>query len=371
MFEKITCIAILTIAAALPPAIAQTKVSPETRKQAEKCLQNGADFLIKMQNDDGSWGKYKMPSITALCVTALHDAPASDPKKRDAAIDKGVKNILSYVQDNGAIAKPFKVLGIFKTSDYANYNTAISLLALATLNRPEHINVMKAARAYLKKQQVRDPHANGHGGFGYAAGKKADLSNTGWAAEALHFTEHLDKEPLEKEPEKKKAENKEMREALLKFLDQCQNLPEEGREADDDDDGGLGYRPGMVSSGSMTYAGLKSMIYAKVDRKDVRVKGAVRFIRNNYTLAKNPGQGTKGLYYYTQTMAKALAAYGRDEIQLADGKTVNWREDMIKTLADRQTSVGAWVNADGRYLESMTELCTPYAMISIRQALGQ
>ena len=58
----------------------------------------------------------------------------------------------------------------------------------------------------------------------------------------------------------------------------------------------------------MTYAGLKSMIYAGLTADDPRVKAAYDYITKHYTLDENPGLGQQGLYYYYQTFAKALAA---------------------------------------------------------------
>src|SRR5581483_10112438 len=70
------------------------------------------------------------------------------------------------------------------------------------------------------------------------------------------------------------------------------------------DDGGL------RSYASMTYAGLKSMIYAGLNADDPRVKAASQYIRKHYTLDENPGLGQMGLYYYYHTFAKALAMLG-------------------------------------------------------------
>ena len=63
----------------------------------------------------------------------------------------------------------------------------------------------------------------------------------------------------------------------------------------------------------MTYAGLKSMIYAGVSPDDPRVKAAHEWIRKNYTLEQNPGMGDAGLYYYYHTFAKALSALEEQE----------------------------------------------------------
>ena len=40
----------------------------------------------------------------------------------------------------------------------------------------------------------------------------------------------------------------------------------------------------------MTYAGLKSFLYAGVSKDDPRVKAAVEWVRKHYTVTENPGQ---------------------------------------------------------------------------------
>ena len=64
----------------------------------------------------------------------------------------------------------------------------------------------------------------------------------------------------------------------------------------------------------MTYAGIKSLIYCGVVKKDERVKKAYEWIQNNYTVDKNPGmpevRSQWGMYYYYHTMAKCLRCPG-------------------------------------------------------------
>ena len=65
---------------------------------------------------------------------------------------------------------------------------------------------------------------------------------------------------------------------------------------------------GLRSYRSMTYAGLKSMIYAGVNPDDPRVKAAVEWIGKHYDLQSNPGMGNDGLFYYYHTFAKTMSA---------------------------------------------------------------
>ena len=138
-----------------------------------------------------------------------------------------------------------------------------------------------------------------------------------------------------------------------------------GSEAGDTPDGGL------RSYGSMTYAGLKSMIYAGVKADDPRVKAAVGWVKKHYTVDANPGMpvGEQGLYYYYNTFSKALAAMNVDEITDDEGKTHNWRHDLLTALAKRQKENGSWVNYEPTAgWKANPNLVTAYALLSLANA---
>lgn len=76
------------------------------------------------------------------------------------------------------------------------------------------------------------------------------------------------------------------------------------------------------SYGSMTYAGLKSFIYAGLTKDDPRVKAAWNWINNNWTLDENPGMklnspdvARNGLFYYYHTLTRALKEYGETTVK--------------------------------------------------------
>ncbi len=111
-----------------------------------------------------------------------------------------------------------------------------------------------------------------------------------------------------------------MKKALV-FVSRCQNLESEYNTtpaAAKNPDGGFYYTPadggdseagklpngGLRSYASMTYSGLKSMIYCGVKADDPRVKAATKWIQENYDLKTNPGIGPAGLYYYYQRLCQ-------------------------------------------------------------------
>ena len=115
----------------------------------------------------------------------------------------------------------------------------------------------------------------------------------------------------------------------------------------------------------MTYAGLKSMIFAGVDASDPRVRAAVAWAEKYYTLEENPGMGTAGLYYYYHTFAKALDAFGQPTITDANGAAHTWRDELLRKLAATQREDGSWANSNARWLEGDANLVTAYALLSL------
>jgi squalene-hopene/tetraprenyl-beta-curcumene cyclase len=126
---------------------------------------------------------------------------------------------------------------------------------------------------------------------------------------------------------------------------------------------------GLASYGSMTYAGLKSMVYAGLTPSDPRVKAAVDWVKKNYDLTSNPGMGpgagNAGLYYYYLTFAKAFEALGQDVIEDAKGAKHDWRQELVDELAKRQQADGSWVNENKRFMESNPVLVTGYTLTAL------
>ena len=166
------------------------------------------------------------------------------------------------------------------------------------------------------------------------------------------------------------------------FISRCQNLESEYNRTPysaKNPDGGFYYTPaeggtsqagttatgGLRSYGSMTYAGLKSMIFAGVGPEDPRVKAAVSWIRQNYDLDSNPGIGNAGLYYYYHTFAKALDAMGDTTVVDGRDQRHHWRAELVEVLAGRQRDDGSWVNKNDRWLEGDANLVTAYALLAL------
>lgn len=126
---------------------------------------------------------------------------------------------------------------------------------------------------------------------------------------------------------------------------------------------------GLRSYASMTYAGLKSMLYAGVSPEDYRVKAAMKFLSKNYSVTNNPGMGAAGLYYYLQTMSKALAIVGNETFESEKGKH-SWKADVLEQLSKTQKVDGSWTNPEPRWMEGDPNLVTAYALMTLAHLKG-
>lgn len=340
------------------------------RLELEGTIGKGLDWLAAQQSTDGAWSQAEYPAITALVLTAFQGDPSGHYQRKHAAvIDKGYQFLLANVKPDG---------GIY-AEKLANYNTSISLMALLMANDPSYEPVMKQARQFVIGLQDRlGEDVAVDGGIGYGGSyQHSDLANTSFALEAIHFTRYLQSDVATD------AQDLDWN-AARRFISRTQNLPGTNDQpwASDDPDnkGGFIYFPGdskageqtladgrtaLRSYGSMSYAGLLSLIYAEVDKDDPRVKAAVEWLSRNYTLDENPGMGQEGLFYYYHTMAKALSAAGIDTLTLQDGTKVSWRQDLAKRLLNLQSPDGSWMNENGRWMERDPNLVTAYAVITL------
>jgi len=123
----------------------------------------------------------------------------------------------------------------------------------------------------------------------------------------------------------------------------------------------------LRSYGSMSYAGLLSLIYADLEPGDKRLKSVLKWLGNNYTLKENPGLGQQGLYYYYHAMTKSLVAAGIDLLEGSDGTKIDWRKDLGRLLVSNQGKDGSWINENSRWWENDDILVSSYVVLTLEQ----
>jgi squalene-hopene/tetraprenyl-beta-curcumene cyclase len=344
----------------------ESRASAEEKTAPAKIADSRAaaiEFLRTTQADDGSWTSPTAPGITGLVTTALlkSGVPPTDPMA-----EKALKHLSTFIQSDG---------GIYETnSGHRNYETSIGLMAFQAANDKHHYDKLIAnARDFLKKLQwddSEDVKADDlrFGGAGYGNSKRPDLSNTAFLLDALKAAGVGPDDPA-------------MKNAVV-FVSRCQNLESEHNTtpfASKVNDGGFYYTPagggnsqagntetgGLRSYASMTYAGLKSMIYAGVDAKDPRVQAAYKWLQKHYSLEENPGMGQAGLFYYYHTFAKALDALQVKTFEEASGKKHDWRDELTAHLLSLQKQNGSWVNGEKKWMEGDPNMATAYSLLTL------
>ncbi|MEN6457830.1 MAG: prenyltransferase/squalene oxidase repeat-containing protein [Thermoguttaceae bacterium] len=320
-------------------------------------------FLTSRQSPEGALSPQLGIGPTALYALGLLRAGRSPS---DPQVAKSLAFLEEASQETGGIHMP--------GGRIPNYETCVALLCFKEANRGgRYDKIIKNAENFLREGQADERKGKersdvAYGGMGYGGRTRPDLSNTAYLLDALKACGATVDDPAVQK--------------ALAFASRCQNLESEHnttKYASKVNDGGFFYTPvlskqdesrqtpggGLRSYGSMTYSGLKSMVYAGLTKDDPRVKAALQWIRKNYDLKSNPGMGEAGLYYYYHTFAKALDVLGQDEIEDAKGVKHDWRRELTEELARRQKANGSWVNANTQWMEGDPNLATAFALLAL------
>lgn len=365
----VTLVGVLTLLGS--GAEERKKIGPDP-KQWNTVVDKAIGYLKSSQGESGAWSTEKSPGITGVILTGILSTG------RVNADDPVATKALGFI-DSLVNPKAGHIAGKDPKVQLQNYVTSVNVMALVAANKSDRYKkVIGDATEFLKKlqwdeEEGKDPSSDFYGGFGYDSKSRPDLSNGQMTIDAL-IAAGVPKD----DPALKRA---------LVFISRCQNLKGEHNDqpwAGKINDGSFIYsaagggqtkvedvtaETGLIGYGSMTYAGIKSMIYCGVSKDDPRVKKAYEWVQKNYTVDYNPGmrqkQSEAALYYYYHTMAKCLHVLGVDEVVDAKGQKHDWRADITAALAKRQKPDGSWINDADRWMEGDPNLVTGYALMAL------
>ncbi|HVS36882.1 MAG TPA: prenyltransferase/squalene oxidase repeat-containing protein [Gemmataceae bacterium] len=361
---------------AFAPAAEPDKKAAADSSQWDQTVDKAIAYLKAHQAEDGSWGGKQSVGVSGVVLTGMLQTGKVTAK--DPAVEKGLKYVESLIN-----TKEGHIAGKDPRQQLKNYCTCINVMALTAADRDSYKAVISDAVKFLKELQWdegegKSPKDVYYGGAGYDSQSRPDLSNTQFFLDALQAA-GVPKD----DPACKKA---------MVFVSRCQNLKTEDNDqpwAGKINDGTFIYTPvkgsgaggqtkvddnataetGLPGYGSMTYAGIKSLIYCGVSKDDERVKKAYEWIQKNYTVDANPGmpgpRAEWGLYYYYHTMAKTLEVLGVDEVTDAKGQKHDWRADITAAIAKRQRPDGSFVNEQEHWEEGDPDLVTGYALMAL------
>lgn len=344
--------------------LAATTATPAA--EIDPIVARAVAYLQTAQADDGSFSAYAGPAITALVATGLMD---NGRTPADPLVAQSLAYVQQFVREDGGVYGP--------DSMYRNYETCVAIQCFGRAAElpggEDYAAALAGAEAFIKdlqwdEDEGHDPTSTSYGGAGYGRHRRPDLSNTSFMVEALHSLGRGADDPAIQR--------------ALKFVSRTQNLESEYNTTPFSakvNDGGFYYTPaaggssqagetdsgGLRSYGSMTYAGLKSMIYAGVGPDDPRVAAAYGWLRRHYTLEENPQMGSSGYYYYLHTFAKALGVMDRDVFVDAAGVEHDWRAELVAKVAELQQDDGSWINPNERWLEGDPNLSTAYVLLAL------
>ncbi len=372
-------------------------IDQERYTKARTMIDRAVSFLRSQQDEaTGGWAVNpngpNFPAITGLVISGLIAEPSIDAN--DPTVRRGVEYMLSFRKPDGGIYD--RVL--------PTYNTSLCLSALAKVNRPEAAAAIEPAVNFLKGMQWSEDAMEGssetqrvnkdhpfYGGIGYGSGGRPDNSNLTIFIQAMHdagvscddpayqralvFLERTQMDDrINDMPYAKGSRQGGFIYATSPDKDHVGEGESKAGEVEETLDDGTRISR-LRAYGSMTYAAFKSLVYADLDRQDLRVRSAHNWIRSNYTLEENPGIGTDGYYYYLISFSRALNAWGGATITplSADGKAESardWQNDLVDRMAGLQNEDGSFRTIDDRWMENNPVLITAYSLIALQNAIN-
>ena len=358
-------------------AVAVTAAPSAPTASPKQSIDNGLKWLLSRQSEDGAFSNPQFPGISGLAVWAI--AASGDASAKDA-VKKGSDYILSKVQPDGGIYSPIPGR---KGGGLSTYNTAVCLTALAATGRDDITKVVLDARTFLaSSQNIGDDVFKG--GFGYdksAERPYADLMNTHFVVEAMRRTQHFE----DQRPAGEKRADIDW-DAALAFAETLHNGADAGDSA-----GGFAYSPAdakaglenadeaaakaagkviLRSYGSITYAGLLSLLYCQIDKSDSRVQSTLDWAARHWSLEENPGMGDQGLYFFYNVISRSMSVLGAETIARKDGEPIKWANELAAKVASLQHEDGSWTNKNGRFWENDPVLATAYSLLALEFATG-
>jgi hypothetical protein len=261
---------LVLIAAAVPCARAQI-----TADAVREAIQRGAAFLKRQQAPGGNWPDsfdlVHHGGMSALCTLALLNSGV-DPE------DDSIQRALTYLR----AIKP-----------RSTYVVSLQIMVLCRAE-PEtgRLRIAQLVR-FLEENQIKRGERRGSWAYPQGSG---DNSNSQFALLALHEAERIGVRV-----------NPQTWRLARDYWERCQNR-----------DGSWGYRPGDAGTGSMTCAGITSLVIAndKIGAADAKVEdGAIKccqrgeahdepvqrglnWLGNHFAVTGNPGRGQFWQFYY-------------------------------------------------------------------------
>ncbi len=308
----------------------------------QRSIDRGVSYLRKAQNERGGWDEYPGQSCgkTALCTLALLNAGVG---RDDPDLVRAMKYLRSYQPQE-------------------TYSVALQTMVFCQLGAAGDLPKIHRNVGWLTANQKSAAAGAGRAGsWDYGAGRGiGDPSNTQFALLALGAAHDRGIEV-----------DSEVFELSLGYWNRLLR------------DGGWAY-PGRKNSGSMTCAGIASVIIAggrlgsgssKIDGDQIQCCGSapgeqdpitagLQWLADNFSVQVNPGGGEYTLYYYLYALERVGRLSGRRFIGDHDW----YREGAARLLELQDDFQGFWMGAGS--LENQ-EIATSFALLFLSKGKRQ
>ena len=252
-------------------------ISPERVREA---IDQGVEFLKSQQKNDGHWPDWVgyHGGVTSLCTLALLNAGVGPE-------DDSLQRALAYLRK----LRPDEI--------NRTYCVALQTMVLCQAEPKRDLAAIGRNVQWLQKIQIEDGPTKGSWSYPGSYGERGDNSNSQFALLALYEAERAGQ----------KVDPRTWRLAKA-YWEDCQNP-----------DGSWGYRKGLQGTGSMTCAGIASLVItadmvrqsnAQVSGDDIeccvagasdddRLRRAIQWLGAKFAVSRNPGDQPQAwnLYY--------------------------------------------------------------------------
>ncbi|WP_146599518.1 DUF4159 domain-containing protein [Novipirellula aureliae] len=328
-----------------PPVCAQGRAVTVDPASVQRAIDRGVAYLRKSQTDRGGWNEYGGQScgLSALCTLSLLNAGVS--------------------RDDPAISKAMKYLRSFEPNE--TYSVSLQTLVYCQLGATADLPRIRRNVLWLVQKQNKEGDGRRRVG-GWSYGQRigsGDPSNSQFALLALGAAKDRGIEV-----------DAEVFERALEYWIVHQR-----------DDGGWAYGSSQPTTGSMTSAGIASIIISRggVSGTSSRIQGgrieccgnrgegddpvesALTWMGDHFSVEVNPGGDSMTFYYYLYALERVGRLSGRRFIGGHDW----YREGAEQLLELHDPFQGFWSGAAP--MENNRDIATSFALLFLSKGKRQ
>jgi hypothetical protein len=284
---KSRCTTLLTLAVLVGPLVTMVRADISA-EQVHKAIQEGVAYLEGMQHADGGWDDFPGYSggVSALCTLALLNAGVEATDPNDLHVARALRKL----------AKP--------PAPTMTYSRSLQTMAFCRAGAVDYLSQIERNADWLQKAQLTE--GPNRGAWSYADHESSlqgngDNSNSQFALLALYEAQRA----FDAAHANVHVNDRTWRLAKA-YWEGCQNL-----------DGSWGYYKDQPGTGSMTCAGITSLIIAgdmvhqadakadgdhiqccgQGDVENDRIEQGVNWLGRHFTVTGNPGAVGRGFWW--------------------------------------------------------------------------